>query len=129
MPKPIFNTGIAKPKYRSPLRKWFGKRYFIAKRYWKWYFGTTKFATNRAQKPLPETIIQHQSFLLRQLKDVDMYLQYNKITNLSLAIECINEVVVQPNEVFSFWYFIFELLLKSWPNRKITRSTSSSFNI
>jgi vancomycin resistance protein VanW len=34
--------------------------------------------------------------LLRPLKDVDMYLQHNKVTNLQLATKRIHKVVIHP---------------------------------
>lgn len=102
----LFKQGIAKPKYRSPLRKWVGKRYFIAKRYLRWFWGNTQYATHRTSNRLPHTIMQHQSTLLRKLKDVDMYLQHNKITNLQLALNQINGIVIEPKETFSFWYLV-----------------------
>ena len=44
--------------------------------------------------------------ILRPLKDVDMYLQENKRTNLALAIKHINGVHLKPGEVFSFWKLV-----------------------
>jgi vancomycin resistance protein VanW len=35
-----------------------------------------------------------------------MWLQYNKIENLRLAIERINGIIIRPGEVFSFWYLV-----------------------
>ncbi|WP_208609925.1 VanW family protein [Gilliamella mensalis] len=32
-----------------------------------------------------------------------MYLQYNKITNLRLAIEKLNGSIIKPNQHFSIW--------------------------
>jgi vancomycin resistance protein VanW len=43
---------------------------------------------------------------MRQLKDVEMWLQHNKVINLRLAIERINGLVIRPGEVFSFWYLV-----------------------
>lgn len=51
-------------------------------------------------------VFQHDSLLLRPLKGVDMYLQYNKVTNLRLAAERLNNLVVQPGETFSFWRLV-----------------------
>lgn len=97
---------MLQPIKRGRLRKYFGKKYFCYKRYFKWYFGKEKMATNRPDTSLPVTLISHKSILLRQLKAVDMYLQYNKITNLQLAANRINNLILQPNEVFSFWYLV-----------------------
>jgi len=35
-----------------------------------------------------------------------MQLQYNKVVNLRLAIKNINQVMIGPGEVFSFWYLV-----------------------
>ena len=93
-----------KPIYRSPLRTWLGKRYFTFRRYLKWYGGETKFAKKQSSEILPVKIFEHQSILLRKLKDVDMHLQYSKIKNLKIASKNLHNLIIQPNEVFSFWY-------------------------
>ena len=41
--------------------------------------------------------------ILRPLKDVDIYLQENKRTNLRLAVEKLNNTVINPEETFSLW--------------------------
>lgn len=41
--------------------------------------------------------------ILRPLKDVDMYLQENKRTNLRLAVAKLNYTVIKPGETFSLW--------------------------
>jgi vancomycin resistance protein VanW len=48
----------------------------------------------------------HATPLLRKLKDVDMYLQYNKIHNLKIAVKKLNHVVIHPGETFSYWRLI-----------------------
>lgn len=44
--------------------------------------------------------------MLRPLKNVDMYLQQNKVTNLRLAISRIDGVVIRPGEKFSIWRLV-----------------------
>ena len=44
--------------------------------------------------------------ILRPLKDVDMYLQENKRTNLAIAISHIDKIVIKPNETFSIWKLV-----------------------
>lgn len=51
----------------------------------------------------PVRLFRHQSLLLRKLGNVDMRLQKNKITNLTLAASALDGVVVRPGETFSFW--------------------------
>ncbi|MCG8573828.1 MAG: VanW family protein [Flavobacteriales bacterium] len=71
-----------------------------------WMFGPEQLATKRSSQQLPYQLKEHQSILLRKLKDVDMHLQHNKITNLRLAIEHLDGIVIKPGEVFSFWKLV-----------------------
>lgn len=97
---------VAKPKKRSELRKRLGKEWFCLKERKKWLFGKAKLSTQQEQNPLPFLVKEHQSFLLRKLKDVDMYLQHNKVTNLRLAIAPLNGIVIKPGETFSIWQLV-----------------------
>ena len=105
-----FNS-VPKSIKRSRFRLWAGRNFFIFKRQFEWKFSGTKFAkpigpTTLITNKLPIEIFTHKSILMRQLKDVDMYLQYNKVENLRLAIASINQVIIKPGEVFSLWYLI-----------------------
>jgi len=97
---------VEKPIERSPLRRWFGREFYIAKRFLKWHFSGVKYSKINCETRCPNVWIEHKSTLLRKLKDVDMYLQYNKITNLKLAIAKIDGVVIKPGEVFSIWRMV-----------------------
>ncbi len=99
------NIDSLKPIKRTKLRMFFGKAYYTDKRYLLWTFGKYKFAKQHDIK-LENIYFQHQTPLLRKLKDVDMYLQVNKITNLKIAVECINNLVIYPGETFSYWKMI-----------------------
>ena len=101
-----FQSRVEKPVHRGKLRKKAGKEYVILKRKLDWLFSSKKYARIHSQITYPHTYIKHKSLLLRPLKDVDMYLQHNKITNLRLAIEKINGVVIHPNETFSIWKMV-----------------------
>ncbi|RSK29278.1 vancomycin resistance protein [Bacillus sp. HMF5848] len=65
-----------------------------------------KFALNKKTNQSPCLVFQHQTPLLRQLKDVEMWLQQNKIENLKIAIKNLNGIVIQPGETFSYWRLI-----------------------
>jgi vancomycin resistance protein VanW len=95
-----------KPQKRGQLRQYFGKKFFVYKRILKWMTGKERFAKNHSTALLPFSQVKHQSFLLRQLKDVDMYLQENKTVNLGLAIQKLDALIIKPNETFSFWYIV-----------------------
>lgn len=95
-----------KPKSRTKLRIFLGKKYFTVKRRVYWIFGDEKYAKKKDSKSYPYISFGHSSPLLRKLKDVDMFLQYNKIINLKLAVKKINHIIVQPGETFSYWRLI-----------------------
>lgn len=78
----------------------------MLKRKWYWRFGGIKFAKTKESVPYRLSYYDHSTLLLRQLRDVDMQLQYNKITNLTLAVEKLNDVIIKPGETFSYWKLI-----------------------
>ncbi len=80
--------------------------YYRLKRYIEWHLGNTKFATEISNNSFPYEAIKHQTPLLRKLKDVDMWLQYNKIKNLKIATQKINGIIINPGETFSYWKLI-----------------------
>lgn len=95
-----------KPVKRSAVRIWLGKRYYRMKRRLEWMFGNQTYAGTTDPKLLPHVIFTHRTPLLRRLSNVDMWLQHNKVRNLSIAIQRINGVVVKPGETFSYWKLI-----------------------
>jgi vancomycin resistance protein VanW len=97
---------IPKPKNRSKLRRQLGKEYFCLKRKVKWFTDENIYASLQDLEKLEFTLIKHQSFLLKRLKDVDMYLQHNKTVNLKIAIAKLNGVIIKPGETFSFWKLV-----------------------
>lgn len=95
-----------KPIKRSKLRLFLGKLYYSMKRYNQWYLSGKKYSKNIVSEKSPYVIFEHKTPLLRKLKNVDMKLQHNKITNLRLAIEKLNGIVIKPGETFSYWKLI-----------------------
>ena len=95
-----------KPKYRSALRRRAGRLYYGALRRLLWLKMNQSFAKTRSEQPLPYVYFRHQTPLLRKLKDVDMWLQYNKIINLKCAVPKVNGIILRPGEVFSYWKLI-----------------------
>ncbi len=95
------------PRKRSRLRLGLGRLYFTGRRYLDWVFSSRQYArTIQPDARLSYRVAAHQTPILRQLRNVDMQLQYNKITNLQLACRCINGLVLQPGETFSFWKLV-----------------------
>ena len=88
----------------SPLTYQISVRKEILLRHLKDLLSRESFARVRdPDAPLPNVVKAHASVLLRRLHGVDMRLQENKITNLRLAAEKLNGLVVAPGETFSFW--------------------------
>jgi vancomycin resistance protein VanW len=99
-------NAVSKPIQRSRLRQVLGKEYFCLKEKLRWKVEGIHFAQTRKGIRLPFEIIRHDSVLLRELKDVDMQLQRNKVANLKLAVSCINGLIIKPGETFSVWKLV-----------------------
>lgn len=97
---------IAKPVYRSKIRLFFGRRYYGLLRKLLWAKKKRLFAGQFQTEPLSHLCFSHKTVLLRQLKNVDMWMQENKITNLKLAVKKLNGIIIGPGEIFSYWKLI-----------------------
>ena len=94
---------ISKPINRSKLRFYLGIKYYSFLRKLLWIKKRNIFAKDRTENLLPYVVFSHKTILRRQLKDVDMWMQENKIINLKLALKKIDGITINPNEVFSYW--------------------------
>lgn len=99
-------AGMEMPVKRSNLRIKLGRSYYGMKRRFIWLSMHRFFAREKMQEPLAYQYYSHKTILLRKLKDVDMWLQYNKIINLRIAADRLNGIIVRPGEVFSYWKLI-----------------------
>lgn len=68
----------------------------------KWLLPGIQFASVKQAAMLPSRVKKHQSVLIRKLGVTDMQLQYNKVTNIKIAVQHINNLVIKPGETFSF---------------------------
>lgn len=50
--------------------------------------------------------MSHQTPMLRELRNVDMWLQHNKVSSLKAAASCIDGLILKPGETFSFWRLV-----------------------
>lgn len=95
------------PIQRGPVRRRVGLAYYSLRRYLLWASGKYRFARVRAAgEELPFVYARHATPLLRQLKDVDMQYQYNKISNLRLAVERLDGLMLEPGQTMSYWKLI-----------------------
>lgn len=97
---------VKKPKQRSKVRAKLGMFCYGTLRRTLWIKMRKMFCLKKDQNILPYVYFKHKTLLLRKLKDVDMWYQYNKIINLKIAVEKINNIIIHPGEVFSYWRLI-----------------------
>lgn len=97
---------MLKPIDRGRARIYLGKKVYRLKRYLQWYLDGKPYARTKQTELLPYLIFSHKTPLLRQLKDVDMWLQHNKMINLRIAAKELHGVVLKPGETFSYWCLI-----------------------
>ncbi len=73
-----------------------------------WLSGRNHFARkcDRQSESVSVRVFRHKSVLMRHLGQVDMRLQHNKVTNLRLAADRIDGVIIRPGESFSFWRLV-----------------------
>jgi vancomycin resistance protein VanW len=67
-----------------------------------WYLDGKKYAGKQSEEKLAYKVKKHQSVLLRKLGGSDAQLQINKVTNLRIAIQNIDGILIKPGETFSF---------------------------
>ena len=97
---------VEKPIRRSRVRQKAGMLYYTALRRLLWIRMRSVFASERSEANLPCICFSHRTILMRKLKDVDMWMQRNKIINLKIAAEKLDGVIIRPGEVFSYWKLI-----------------------
>ncbi|SDT16735.1 VanW family protein [Actinopolymorpha singaporensis] len=73
-----------------------------ARRRVRWLTSRTRWAHERAAEPLPVRVKRHNSLLLRQLGESEMWLQHNKVANLRLAAPRVAGLLIRPGETLSF---------------------------
>ena len=100
-------------EYERPKRKALSRTFPILVPYILFTRRTLQSTTNlltlkklRKKEPLEYIIARHSSPLYRKLGDSEERLQIQKVTNLKIAIEKLNGIVIPPGEVFSFWHVL-----------------------
>lgn len=102
------SLSVRKMKHRKLLSQRHPVLYFIAvwarriRRYFNWWCDGRKYAKARTTDKLAFRIKKHQSVLLKKLGQSNMQLQINKVTNLKIAIQKINGLLIKPGQTFSF---------------------------
>ncbi len=65
-----------------------------------------KFAKKRQSERYPEIYFAHKTPMRRRLKDLEMWMQENKVTNLKIAVSRLDGLLLRPGEIFSYWRLI-----------------------
>ena len=92
------------PIRRGPVRRRLGMAWYSARRYLLWCSGKYRFAKSRERRDVLTCVAaSHATPLLRKLRDVDMEYQYNKVTNLRLAVDRLDGLLLRPGETLSYW--------------------------
>ncbi len=73
------------------------------KRHVKDLFSKEHFAKTHSEQMLPNIVKGHSSVLIRKLHGVDLQLQENKVTNIRLACDKVNGILIRPGQTFSYW--------------------------
>jgi vancomycin resistance protein VanW len=71
-----------------------------------WQTKRWKLASIKQPENLDYRVFKHSSKLIRRLGNSDIALQHGKIQNLNIAIPCIDGILIQPGETFSFCYLV-----------------------
>lgn len=102
---PASESPMPKPLTRSAVRTVCGMAWYGARRRLWWLTRKNRFAGRKAA-PLPCLQFARKTPLLRRLRDVDMQYQYNKIVNLKIAAPQLDGIVLEPGQIFSYWYLL-----------------------
>ena len=89
---------------RNPLFFKLAVRKGIIKRDIQDILSKDKFAHDRSNEKLPNIVSSYNSYLIK--KGTELELQENKIVNVEIASSKITNIVIHPNEVFSYWKLI-----------------------
>ena len=73
-----------------------------ARRHLHWLRSDASWAATRQAEDLPVRVMKHASLLMRELAEDEMVLQRNKVTNLRLAAQRVDTILIRPDETFSF---------------------------
>ena len=65
-----------------------------------WVCSAKHYAKSKSSERLEYRYNKHTSKLIRKLGESDLRLQYNKVTNLRIAAEAMNGVIIYPGEYF-----------------------------
>lgn len=69
-------------------------------------FLNPRLASQKKKDFFPCVVARHQSVLIRKLGDSDPRLQKQKVVNLTVAAKKLNNLIILPGQIFSFWHIV-----------------------
>lgn len=90
-------------KKRSDFRLMLGDWFYTWRRYIAWHISKRHFSREYNKENYPFVCFQHKSLLKRNLTKEEAIYQENKVTNLRLAVEQLDGIIVYPQETLSYW--------------------------
>lgn len=82
-----------------PIRRWSKKKFF----YLNMALDKNVYAKNHSKQILPYLIYSYEEPIINPNSGHDIKYQYNKLENLKLASSTINQLLLLPGDVFSYW--------------------------
>ena len=76
------------------------------KRHIKDRLSDARFARTVQRSQLPAVVSRYSSHMIKKGPGIDPELQRNKANNIELASAKLNELIIRPGEVFSFWRLV-----------------------
>ena len=65
-----------------------------------------KFSKTRKESLLPNVVSSHSIKLIKRGPGIDINLQKGKATNIQIAAQTLNHIIIKPGEEFSFWSLV-----------------------
>lgn len=98
--KDLLFCEISPTTYKISLKK------EILKRHIQNFKQGKKFSKTRKESLLPNVVSSHSIKLIKRGPGIDKNLQKGKATNIQIAAQTLNHIIIKPGEEFSFWSLV-----------------------
>ena len=98
--KDLLFCEISPTTYKISLKK------EILKRHIQNFKQGKKFSKTRKESLLPYVVSSHSIKLIKRGPGIDINLQKGKATNIQIAAQTLNHIIIKPGEEFSFWSLV-----------------------
>lgn len=98
--KDLLFCEISPTTYKISLKK------EILKRHIQNFKQEKKFSKTRKESLLPNVVSSHSIKLIKRGPGIDINLQKGKATNIQIAAQTLNHIIIKPGEEFSFWSLV-----------------------